>query len=123
MTEPHVGYSNDQTARAVPDTELDTTPTNAVVIDAGRCDGRRGRAVSAEWTHRVVVVRSDRPGVFCGASGVYDSSTAAKAEMWDIARSWVGLAATLLLNHDGSFVVGYHGITHTYSILTEQAAA
>ena len=34
MTEPHVGYSKDQIAQAVPDTELDTTPTNAVLIDA-----------------------------------------------------------------------------------------
>ena len=34
MTEPHVGYSKDQIAQAVLDTELDTTPTNAVVIDA-----------------------------------------------------------------------------------------
>jgi hypothetical protein len=74
------------------------------------------------WTHRVVVVRSDSPG-FHDASGVYSTSTAAKAEMWDIARSWVGLAATFLLNHDGSFVVGYNGVTHTYSILTERAPA
>ena len=75
------------------------------------------------WTHRLVVVRSDSPGVFLGASGIYETSTAAKAEMWDIARSWVGLAATFLLNHDGSFVVGYNGVTHTYSILTERAPA
>ena len=34
MTEPHVGYSKDQIAQAVRDTELDTTPVNAVVIDA-----------------------------------------------------------------------------------------
>jgi hypothetical protein len=35
VTEPHVGwYSKDQIAQAVLDTELDTTPTNAVVIDA-----------------------------------------------------------------------------------------
>ena len=34
MTEPHVGYSKDQIAQAVRHTELDTTPTNAVVIDA-----------------------------------------------------------------------------------------
>ena len=34
MTEPHVGYSKDQIAQAVLDTELDTTPANAVVIDA-----------------------------------------------------------------------------------------
>ena len=34
MTEPHVGYSKDQIAQAVLDTELDTTPTDAVVIDA-----------------------------------------------------------------------------------------
>ena len=34
MTEPHVGYSKDQIAQAVLDTELDTTPTTAVVIDA-----------------------------------------------------------------------------------------
>ena len=34
MTEPHVGCSKDQIAQAVLDTELDTTPANAVVIDA-----------------------------------------------------------------------------------------
>ena len=34
MTEPHVGSSKDQIAQAVLDTELDTTPANAVVIDA-----------------------------------------------------------------------------------------
>ena len=34
MTEPHVGYSKDQIAQAVMDTELDTTRANAVVIDA-----------------------------------------------------------------------------------------
>ena len=34
MTEPHVGYSKNQIAQAVLDTELDTTPANAFVIDA-----------------------------------------------------------------------------------------
>ena len=34
MTEPHIGYSKDQIAQAVLDTELDTTSANAVVIDA-----------------------------------------------------------------------------------------
>ena len=34
MTEPHVGCSKDQIVQAVLDTELDATPTNAVVIDA-----------------------------------------------------------------------------------------
>jgi hypothetical protein len=34
VTEPHVGYSKDQIAHAVLATELDTTPANAVVIDA-----------------------------------------------------------------------------------------
>ena len=34
MTEPHIGYSKDQIAQAVRDTELDTTPANTVVIDA-----------------------------------------------------------------------------------------
>ena len=34
MTEPHVGYSKDQIAQAALDTELDTTPANAVAIDA-----------------------------------------------------------------------------------------
>ena len=33
MTEHHVGYSKDQIAQAVLDTELATTPANAVVID------------------------------------------------------------------------------------------
>jgi hypothetical protein len=34
VTEPHVGCSKDQIAQAVLDTERDTTPANAVVIDA-----------------------------------------------------------------------------------------
>ena len=34
VTEPHVGSSKDQIARAVLDTKRDTNPTNAVVIDA-----------------------------------------------------------------------------------------
>ena len=34
MTEPHIGYSKDQIAQALRDTERDTTPANAVVIDA-----------------------------------------------------------------------------------------
>ena len=34
MTETHFGYSKDQIAQAVLDTELDTTPAHAVVIDA-----------------------------------------------------------------------------------------
>ena len=34
MTEPHVWCNKDQIAQAVLDTELDTTPANAVVIDA-----------------------------------------------------------------------------------------
>ena len=34
MTEPNVGCSKDQIAQAVLATELDTTPANAVVIDA-----------------------------------------------------------------------------------------
>ena len=34
MTEPQVGCSKNQIAQAVLDTELDTTPANAVVIDA-----------------------------------------------------------------------------------------
>ena len=73
-------------------------------------------------TYRVVVVRSDSPH-FHGASGVYASKQAAKGELLDIARSWVGLATSLQLNHDGSFVVVADGVTHTYSILTERAAA
>jgi len=72
-------------------------------------------------THRVVVVKSDGPG-FHGASGLYPSLGLAKGELLDIARSWVGLAARLQLNHDGSFVVEHAGVTHTYSILTERKA-
>ena len=34
MTEPHVGYSKNQIAQAVLDTERDTIHANAVVIDA-----------------------------------------------------------------------------------------
>ena len=56
MTEPHVGYSKDQIAQAVPDTELDTTPTNAVVIDAVETFRR---PVDHREMHDVYIVISD----------------------------------------------------------------
>ena len=56
MTEHNVGYSKDQIAQAVPDTELDTTPTNAVVIDAVETFRR---PVDHREMHDVYIVISD----------------------------------------------------------------
>ena len=72
-------------------------------------------------THRVVVVYSDKDG-FHGASGLYNSRLEAQGALLDVARTWVGLAEHLQLNHDGSVVVTHAGVTHTYSILSERAA-
>ena len=59
MTEPHVGYSKDQIAQAVLDTELDTTPANAVVIDAV---ARFRRPVDHREMHDVYIVISEGSG-------------------------------------------------------------
>jgi len=72
-------------------------------------------------THRVVVVRSDSPH-FHGASGIYETKAQAKAELLDIARSWVGLAEPKVTAEGGIVVLDYAGVTHTYSILTERKA-
>jgi hypothetical protein len=56
VTEPHVGYSKDQIAQAVLDTELDTTPTNAVVIDAVE---KFRRPVDHRELHDVFIVISE----------------------------------------------------------------
>ena len=56
MTEPHVGCSKDQIAQAVVDTELDTTPTNAVVIDAVE---KFRRPVDHRQMHDVYIVISE----------------------------------------------------------------
>ena len=59
MTEPHVGYSKDQIAQAVLDTELDTTPANAVVIDAVET---LRRPVDHREMHDVYIVISEGSG-------------------------------------------------------------
>ena len=59
MTEPHVGYSKDQIAQAVLDTELDTTPTHAVVIDAVETFHR---PVDHREMHDVYIVISEGSG-------------------------------------------------------------
>ena len=59
MTEPHVGYSKDQIAQAVLDTGLDTTPTNAVVIDAVE---KFRRPVDHREMHDVYIVTSEGSG-------------------------------------------------------------
>ena len=59
MTEPHVGYSKDQIAQAVLDTELDTTPANAVVIDAVE---KFRRPVDHREMHDVFIVVSEGSG-------------------------------------------------------------
>ena len=63
MTEPHVGYSKDQIAQAVLDTGLDTTPANAVVIDAVAkfCPQSDQRGHEGEM-HDVFIVTSERWG-------------------------------------------------------------
>ena len=63
MTEPHVGYSKDQIAQAVLDTELDTTPANAVVIDAVArfCPQSDQRGQDGEM-HDVFIVTSEGSG-------------------------------------------------------------
>ena len=60
MTEPHVGYSKNQIAQAVLDTELDTTPANAVVIDAVAkfCPPSDQRGQDGEM-HDVFIVTSE----------------------------------------------------------------
>ena len=59
MTEPHLGCSKDQIAQAVLDTELDTTPTNAVVIDAVE---KFRRPVDHREMHDVYIVISEGSG-------------------------------------------------------------
>ncbi len=63
MTEPHVGYSKNQIAQAVLDTELQTTPTNAVVIDAVAkfCPPSDQRGQEGEM-HDVFIVTSEGSG-------------------------------------------------------------
>ena len=63
MTEPHVGYNKDQIAQAVLDTELDTTPANAVVIDAVArfCPQSDPRRHEGEM-HDVFIVTSEGSG-------------------------------------------------------------
>ena len=69
-------------------------------------------------TYRVVKVYSDGPE-FHGASGVYRTMTEAKAELLDIARTWVGLDP-VEIRADGSILVTQKSRTITYSILTER---
>ena len=63
MTEPHVGYSKNQIAQAVLDTERDTIPTNAVVIDAVAkfCPQSDQRGQVGEM-HDVFIVTSEGSG-------------------------------------------------------------
>ena len=74
------------------------------------------------YTHRVVVVYSDKPG-FYGASGAYATKAEAVAQMVEIARTWIDLA-TPELTVEGSFVIRHpkRKRTVTYSILSEVAA-
>ena len=59
MTEPHVGCSKNQIAQAVLDTELDTTPANAVVIDAVETFRR---PIDHREMHDVYIVISEGSG-------------------------------------------------------------
>jgi len=63
VTEPHVGCSKDQIAQAVVDTELATTPANAVVIDAVArfCPQSDHRKQDGEM-HDVFIVTSEGLG-------------------------------------------------------------
>ena len=75
MTEPHVGYSKDQIAQAVLDTELDTTPANAVVIDAvaNFCPQSDQRGQNGEM-HDVFIVTSEGSGGEHIARTIYAAS-------------------------------------------------
>ena len=74
MTE-HVGCSKDQIAQAVLDTELDTTPANAVVIDAVArfCPQSDQRGQEGEM-HDVFIVTSEGSGGEHIARTVYAAS-------------------------------------------------
>jgi hypothetical protein len=63
VTGPHVGCSKDQIAQAVLGTELDTTPANAVVIDAVAkfCPQSDQRGQDGEM-HDVFIVTSEGGG-------------------------------------------------------------
>ena len=75
MTEPHVGYSKDQIAQAVLDTELDTTPANAVVIDAvARFRPRSDQRGQQGEMHDVFIVTSEGSGGEHIARTVYAAS-------------------------------------------------
>ena len=64
MTEPHVGYSKDQIAQAVLDTDLDTNHANAVVIDAVAkfCPQSDQRGQEGEMHDVFIVISEDRDG-------------------------------------------------------------
>ena len=74
MTEPHVGYSRDQIAQAVLDTELDTTPANAVVIDPVE---KFRRPVDHREMHDVFIVISE------GSDGEHIARTFYAADLDD----------------------------------------
>ena len=61
VTEPHVWCTKDQIAQAVLDTELDTTPTNAVVIDAAARFATTDQGDHGEM-HDVFIVISESSG-------------------------------------------------------------
>jgi hypothetical protein len=71
VTEPHVGYSKYQIAQAVVDTERDTTPANAVVIDAV---AKFRRPVDHLEMHDVFIVTSEGSGGGHIARTVYAAS-------------------------------------------------
>ena len=75
MTEPHVGYSKNQIAQAVLATELQTTPANAVVIDAVAkfCPPSDQRGQQGEM-HDVFIVTSEGSGGEHIARTVYAAS-------------------------------------------------
>jgi len=64
VTEPHVGCSKDQIAQAVVDTELATTPANAVVIDAVArfCPQSDQRGQDGEMHDVFIVISEGRDG-------------------------------------------------------------
>ena len=75
MTEPHLGCSKDQIAQAVLDTELDTTPANAVVIDAvPRFYQRSDQRGQQGEMHDVFIVTSEGSGGEHIARTVYAAS-------------------------------------------------
>jgi hypothetical protein len=75
VTETHVGCSTDQIAQAELDTELNTTPANAVIIDAvARFCPQSDQLGQDGEMHDVFIVTSEGPGGGHIARTIYAAS-------------------------------------------------